>query len=63
MKESVFTDLLRGRGLVEVECSKPDCGWSFWVEALDPRLPGGPFLCPGSCDGSKHVYQKAQEPR
>lgn len=44
-------DSIRPRGTVEVRCSKPDCGWSFWVDALDKRLPGGPFLCPGACDG------------
>lgn len=30
---------------VQVPCSVPGCEWEFWVEALDPRLPNGPFLC------------------
>lgn len=42
-------DNLRPPKTVEVECSK-GCGWSFWVEALDPRLPDGPFIC-DSCTG------------
>jgi hypothetical protein len=48
------TDDLRPRGYVEVKCGHPDCQpkpgqdlspWCFWVDALDPRLPDGPFLC------------------
>lgn len=47
-------DDIRPRGTVTVPCSHPDCGhdlanakgaWCFWVVALDPRLPDGPFLC------------------
>jgi len=41
-------DDLRPKGTVQVPCSHPDCvsgGWEFWVDALDPRLPDGPFLC------------------
>lgn len=51
-------DDIRPKGFVEVECSglgcvvpdkKPDeTGWMFWIDPLDPRLPGGPFICP-SC--------------
>ena len=30
-------DNLRPSGTVEITCKH--CGWSFWVDALDPRLP------------------------
>lgn len=39
------SDDLRPRGTIEVQCTAPDCRWRFWIEALDPRLPAGPFLC------------------
>ena len=44
-------DDIRPRGTVQVSCAHPDCGsdgsgpWMHWVDALDPRLPDGPFLC------------------
>lgn len=45
-------DDIRPRGTVMVPCDHPDCAaegdlgpWFFWVDALDPRLPDGPFLC------------------
>jgi hypothetical protein len=50
-----MNDELRPRGTVTVPCSHPNCQpepgsdlspWCFWVDALDPRLPDGPFLCP-----------------
>lgn len=44
-------DSLRPRGTVEVPCSFPGCGWNFWVGALDPRLPDGPFICEMHGDG------------
>lgn len=45
-----MSDSLRPKGTVEVTCTQ--CGyWSFWIDALDPRLPDGPFLC-SDCDGS-----------
>jgi hypothetical protein len=34
---------LRPSGTVEVVCEK--CGCSFWVDALHPTLPNGPFVC------------------
>jgi uncharacterized C2H2 Zn-finger protein len=43
---------LRPKGTVAVPCSGRFCKcedggvWVFFVEALDPRLPDGPFLCP-----------------
>lgn len=45
---------LRPRGTVEVPCSGPNCRgeWYFWVEALDPRLPDGPFICP-TCESGQ----------
>lgn len=45
-------DDIRPRGTVEVVCDVPGCRWSFWVGALDPRLPGGPFDC-----GADHERQ------
>jgi hypothetical protein len=39
-----MTDDLRPKGSVEVECIM--CGWTFWVDCLDKRLPEGPFVCP-----------------
>ena len=40
-----YMDRIRPRGRVEVKCSHPSCKWSFWIDALDPRLPRGPFDC------------------
>ena len=37
---------IRPRGTVEVTCK---CGVSFWVDALNPALPNGPFVC-GICN-------------
>lgn len=54
---TISADDLRPRGTVEVDCSAPDCGWSFWVDPLDPRLPGGPFLC-HSCSGEPRPFIK-----
>ncbi len=38
-------DDIRPRGTVEVRCSHEGCGWCFWLDPLDPRLPDGPFDC------------------
>lgn len=35
-------DDIRPRGTVTVTCV---CGWSFWIDCLDTRLPDGPFIC------------------
>jgi hypothetical protein len=46
-----MTDDVRPKGYVTVPCAHPECTdgagrtWHHWVDALDPRLPGGPFLC------------------
>jgi hypothetical protein len=40
-----MSDDIRPRGTVQVLCSVPGCGWEFWIEALHPSLPGGPFYC------------------
>jgi hypothetical protein len=52
-----MTDDLRPRGSVQVACSC-GCRWEFWIDALDPRLPEGPFYsdgcseaCAPGCDG------------
>lgn len=42
---------IRPAGTVEVRCSHPGCSWSWYVDALDPRLPG-PFHC-----GTDHEFQ------
>lgn len=42
-------DDLRPKGTVEVTCQ---CGWSFWIDPLDPLLPDGPFECP-SCESAR----------
>ena len=59
-----MNDDIRPTGTVTVPCSHPDCGpsgdsgpWCFWVDALDPRLPDGPFLCPDH-DGSPPRIEK-----
>lgn len=49
MAARMSEDDIRPRGTVEVKCSAPDCGWCFWLDALDPSLPDGPFLC-WTCD-------------
>lgn len=55
-------DDLRPKGTVQVACSHPDCAnppdggaWYFWVDALDPRLPDGPFLC--SAHDPRFIYK------
>lgn len=37
-----MTDNIRPKGTVQVRCS---CGVEYWVDALDPSLPDGPFKC------------------
>jgi hypothetical protein len=37
---------------VEVQCAAQGCGCWFWVQALDQRLPDGPFDC-----GADHEKQ------
>lgn len=54
------SDDIRPRGTVQVKCSAPECTWEFWVDALDPRLPDGPFLC-SDHDGSSPPYMKAPD--
>lgn len=49
-------DDLRPKGTVEVKCSK--CGWSFWLDALHPSLPDGPFICMSCEHGPNTVYMK-----
>jgi len=50
-------DDLRPRGKVEVECQHPGCGWSFWLDPLDPRLPDGPFLCDEHDGSGDHLRE------
>lgn len=65
--EGPMRDDIRPKGTVMVQCSHPDClpkpgedagPWSFWVDALDPRLPDGPFICPAHDGGGP--TQKAE---
>jgi hypothetical protein len=51
------SDDIRPRGTVEVHCSN-GCGWDFWVDSLDPRLPDGPFICP-ACSGEPILKSNA----
>ncbi len=62
-----MNDSIRPRGTVEVPCATCDtpemyCSRCpplpgdggqtyFFVDALDPRLPDGPFICPGCAAG------------
>jgi len=46
-------DNIRPRGNVEITCT---CGWSFWVDPLEPRLPG-PIRC-SSCAYQHHRWIK-----
>lgn len=50
-------DDIRSLGSVEVKCVT--CGWCFWMNALDKRLPDGPFLCAG-CAG-KDICEKEKD--
>lgn len=50
-------ETLRPRGTVEVTCS---CGWTFWIDPLDPRLPDGPFPC-STCRGEDGPSEKEGE--
>lgn len=45
-------DALRPKGTVEVRCSYPGCNVAWWVDPLDPKLPG-PFNC-----GDDHEARK-----
>lgn len=45
---------LRPKGTVEVTCQHPGCGWSWWVDPLDQRLPDGPWDC-----GQDHEAERA----
>lgn len=61
----MMKDDIRPRGTVQVKCSAPGCDWYHWRDALDPKLPDGPFYCPFSpCDpnwdGKPH--EKAETP-
>lgn len=61
-----MTDDLRPKGTVQVPCSKCPVGddgerWYFWVDALDPRLPDGPFVCMTCLHGNGPV-PKAPDP-
>jgi hypothetical protein len=49
-------DDLRPKGTVEVKCSHPGCNTYWWIDPLDPRLPGGPFLC-----GSTHEDDRQKQ--
>lgn len=51
-----MTDDVRPRGTVMVPCSTcpvdaDGARWCFFVDALDPRLPDGPFVCPTCAHG------------
>lgn len=41
-----MSDEFRPKGTVTVDCTHPECLWSFWVSCDDKRLPTGPFMCP-----------------
>ena len=56
-----MTDDLRPSGTVEVECKT--CGWFFWVDPLDKRLPGGPFVCSACESDVDGDWDKADEPK
>lgn len=43
-------DMLETKCAVQVACATPECKWEFWVDALHPELPDGPFIC-SSCMG------------
>lgn len=49
-------DNVRPGGTLEVDCAS--CGWAFWVDPLDSRLPDGPFVCE-TCSGGPAVTEKA----
>jgi hypothetical protein len=50
-------DDIRPKGTVEVQCSYPGCGWCWWVDPLDPRLPDGPWDCGADHEADKVVFQ------
>jgi hypothetical protein len=49
-------DDIRPRGMVEVGCSTPNCGWSFWVASDDIRLPEGPFFCDACSEHATYEF-------
>lgn len=49
---------LRPSGTVEVQCSHSGCGWCWWVDPLDPRLPNGPFDC-GEDHDARRLVERA----
>lgn len=48
---------LRPKGTVEVTCDHAGCGWSWWVDALDPLLPLGPWDCGQDHEANRVVYR------
>ena len=48
-------DDMRPKGTVEVMCRHPGCGTAWWVDPLDPRLPGGPWDCGADHDANRRV--------
>lgn len=56
------SESLRPRGTVEVSCSHPNCGHAWWVDPLDPRLPG-PFDCGADHDAERIFRVRMEEIR
>jgi len=58
---TILNDDIRPMGAVQVECSVPNCGWFFWLDPLDHRLPDGPFHCGGDgCENCKDACSASQ---
>jgi len=49
-------DDIRPKGTVEVQCTV--CGWWYWLDPLDPKLPDGPFICEPCERGEEVVLEK-----
>lgn len=63
MTRAPAADDLRPRGAVAVLCSTPGCSWTLWVDALDPTLPDGPFVCLACFIAAGNEVTPAEPPR
>lgn len=52
-------DRLSSLGAILVQCSGK-CGWEFWVDCIDSRLPDRPLLC-SECDVSDEACALAEK--
>lgn len=62
--DTLQKDDITPKGCVTVRCQGvgllgDQCRWEFFVDALDPRLPDGPFLCDEHCPPEERAMRDA----